>query len=53
MIGFTLLYLVLAIIEVGLMLKYIKAGAPEPSELIDDPFGEAQKDDNKQLYFTY
>jgi len=53
MIGFTLLYLVLAIIEVGLMLKYIKAGAPEPSELIDDPFAEAEKDDDKQLYFAY
>jgi cytochrome d ubiquinol oxidase subunit I len=53
MIGFTLLYAVLAIIEVGLMLKYIKAGAPEPQELVDDPFSEAKKDDDKQLYFAY
>jgi cytochrome d ubiquinol oxidase subunit I len=53
MIGFTLLYLVLAIIEVGLMIKYIKAGAPEPSELVDDPFSDAKKDDDKQLYFAY
>jgi cytochrome d ubiquinol oxidase subunit I len=53
MIGFTLLYAVLAIIEVGLMLKYIKAGAPEPDELVDDPFSDAKKDDDKQLYFAY
>jgi cytochrome d ubiquinol oxidase subunit I len=53
MIGFTLLYGVLAVIEVGLMLKYIKAGAPEPEELTSDPYGDAQKDTDKQLYFAY
>ncbi len=50
-IGFTLLYAVLAIIEVALLLKYIRAGAPEaPSE---DPYADAQKDEDKQLYFAY
>ena len=53
MIGFTLLYAVLAFIEVKLLLKYIKMGAPEPAELVQDPFGEAQKDEDKQLYFAY
>lgn len=51
MIGFTLLYAVLAVIEVALMLKYIKAGAPE--DVVEDPFAEAQKDDDQQLYFAY
>jgi cytochrome d ubiquinol oxidase subunit I len=50
MIGFTLVYLILAIIEVGLMVKYIKAGAPE--DVVHDPFEESKKDD-KQLYFAY
>ncbi len=53
MIGFTLLYAVLAILEVALMLKYIKAGAPEPQDVVTDPYGDAQKDDDKQLYFAY
>ena len=35
------------------MIKYIKLGAPEPEELVTDPYGEAQKDDDKQLYFAY
>jgi cytochrome d ubiquinol oxidase subunit I len=51
MIGFTLVYLVLAIIEVGLMVKYIKVGAPE--DVVDDPFDQAKKDEDKQLYFAY
>jgi cytochrome d ubiquinol oxidase subunit I len=51
MIGFTLLYAVLAVIEVSLLLKYIKAGAPE--DVVEDPYGDAQKDDDKQLYFAY
>ena len=51
MIGFTLLYAVLAIIEVGLLLKYVKAGAPEV--VVEDPYGDAKKDDDKQLYFAY
>ncbi len=51
MIGFTLLYAVLAVIEVALLLKYIKAGAPEV--VVEDPFSEAQQDEDKQLYFAY
>ena len=51
MIGFTLLYAVLAIIEIGLMLKYIKKGAPE--DVVDDPFTDAKGEDTKQLYFAY
>ena len=51
MIGFTLLYAVLAIVEVALLLKYIKAGAPEAP--VEDPYGDAKKDDDKQLYFAY
>jgi cytochrome d ubiquinol oxidase subunit I len=53
MIGFTLLYAVLAIIEVALMLKYIRKGAPEV--VVEDPYSESQKqkDDDKQLYFAY
>ncbi len=50
MIGFTLLYAVLAIIEVALLLKYVRAGAPEAP--VEDPYADAQKDD-KQLYFAY
>ena len=51
LIGFTLLYAVLAAIEVGLLLKYVRAGAPET--VVEDPFAEAKKDDDKQLYFAY
>ena len=51
MIGFTVLYGALAVIEVGLMLKYIKAGAPET--VVEDPYEDAKKDDDKQLYFAY
>ena len=51
MIGFTLLYLVLAIIEVKLILKAVKAGAPEDPVL--DPHGDAEKAADKQLYFAY
>ncbi len=51
LIVFTLLYAVLAVIEVGLLLKYIKAGAPEIVN--EDPYGDAQKDADKQLYFAY
>ena len=53
MIGFTLVYLLLAIVEVKLILKYIRIGAPEPDELVQDPYAEAQKDEDKQLYFAY
>jgi cytochrome bd ubiquinol oxidase subunit I len=52
--GFTILYGVLAVIEVKLLLKYIKAGAPEPEELSSDPYGDASKADaDSQLYFAY
>ena len=51
LIGFTLLYGILAVIEVGLLLKYVRAGAPET--VVEDPFAEAKKDDDKQLYFAY
>ena len=51
MIGFTLLYAVLAVIEVALLLKTIKKGAPEA--VVEDPYAEAKKDDDKQLYFAY
>jgi len=58
MIGFTLVYLVLAIIEVKLLLHYIAKGAPEPEELNSDPYADAveaakAEDDDKQLYFAY
>jgi len=51
MIGFTLVYAVLAIIEVALLVKYIRIGAPEAP--VEDPYAEAKKDDEKQLYFAY
>ena len=53
LIGFTLIYAVLAVIEVALLLKYIKQGAPE--QVVADPYEEAAKqaDEDKQLYFAY
>ena len=51
LIGFTLVYAILAVIEVGLLLKYIKAGPPE--DVVADPYEESQKSDDKQLYFAY
>lgn len=51
MIGFTLVYAILAIIEVKLLLKYIRAGAPE--QITADPYGDAQADADKPLYFAY
>ncbi|MFA7322744.1 MAG: cytochrome ubiquinol oxidase subunit I [Candidatus Nanopelagicales bacterium] len=50
-IGFTVVYAVLAIFEVRLMLKAIKAGPPEISS--EDPFGDAKDSSDKQLYFAY
>ncbi len=50
-IGFTLLYAVLAVIEVTLLLKYIRAGAPEVVN--EDPHADAEADRDKQLYFAY
>jgi cytochrome d ubiquinol oxidase subunit I len=49
LIGFTLVYGILAIIEVKLILKYIRAGAPET--VVEDPFKDAQSND--KLYFAY
>lgn len=53
LIGFTLIYAILAVIEVALLLKYIKQGAPE--HVVADPYEEAAKqaDEEKQLYFAY
>ena len=53
LIGFTLVYAILAVIEVALLLKYIKQGAPE--HVVTDPYEEAAKqaDEDKQLYFAY
>ncbi len=48
-IGFTLIYAILAIIEVALLLKYIKAGAPE--DVDTDP--HAKSESEKQMYFAY
>ena len=50
LIGFTVVYGVLAVIEVALMLKYIKQGAPE--QVVADPY-DAEADADKQLYFAY
>lgn len=55
MIGFTLIYLILAIIEVRLLLTYIRRGAPEA--VAADPYADAvaaeKADADKQLYFAY
>jgi cytochrome d ubiquinol oxidase subunit I len=51
MIGFTVVYAILAIIEVALLLKFIKKGAPEV--VVEDPYEDAKNGDNKQLYFAY
>ncbi|HBJ72231.1 MAG TPA: cytochrome ubiquinol oxidase subunit I [Actinobacteria bacterium] len=50
-IGFFVLYSVLAFVEVRLMLKAINAGPP--GEVNEDPFGDSQQDSDKQLYFAY
>jgi cytochrome d ubiquinol oxidase subunit I len=49
LIGFTLVYGILAIIEVKLILKYIRAGAPET--VVEDPYEDSQSND--KLYFAY
>ena len=50
LIGFTVVYAVLAVIEVALLLRTIKAGAPE--EVVEDPHADADQP-GKQLYFAY
>ncbi|MCH9831393.1 MAG: cytochrome ubiquinol oxidase subunit I, partial [Actinomycetia bacterium] len=49
LIGFTLVYGILAVIEIKLLLKYIKAGAPET--VVEDPYEDAASND--KLYFAY
>jgi cytochrome d ubiquinol oxidase subunit I len=55
MLGFTLVYLILAIIEVKLLLMYIRRGAPE--DVVTDPYADAvaaeKSDADKELYFAY
>ncbi|MCL1906573.1 MAG: cytochrome ubiquinol oxidase subunit I [Propionibacteriaceae bacterium] len=46
LIGFTVLYGVLAVVEVGLLLKYIKMGLPEAEEI-------TIKNDDDELSFAY
>ena len=57
MVLFTLVYLVLAIIEVKLLLTYIRRGAPEEKELVPDPYRDAveaeESDSEKPMYFAY
>ena len=50
MITFTLLYGALAVVEVGLLVKYIKQGPPE--DVVEEPFDENAPSDNT-LYFAY
>jgi cytochrome bd ubiquinol oxidase subunit I len=53
LIAFTLLYAILAVVEVGLLLHYAKAGAPEVS-LTPTPADDTGSDDaDKPLAFAY
>ncbi len=49
--GFLALYIALAIVEVRLLLKAIKAGPP--AAVAEDPYGDSKEDSDKQLYFAY
>lgn len=51
MIGFTLVYAALAVVEVLLLLRYIKAGAPE--SVTEDPYSDSESDKTSKLYFAY
>jgi len=55
MIGFTLIYLILAVIEVKLLLTFIRRGAPE--DVVADPYAaaaaEGKSEADKELYFAY
>lgn len=55
MLGFTLVYAVLALIEVRLLLTYIRRGAPE--DIAADPYAQAvdaeKSDLDAELYFAY
>ena len=52
MVVFTLLYGVLAVVEVALMVKFIKAGPPEiTSDEADQAYDD--RDSDKPLTFAY
>lgn len=56
MIGFTALYAVLAVIEVKLLLKYVKAGPPELTEADLNPptrIGGHDEDADRPMAFSY
>jgi cytochrome d ubiquinol oxidase subunit I len=50
MIAFTLLYGALAIIEVGLIVKYAKQGPPE--DVVEEPY-DSDAPSDQTLYFAY
>jgi cytochrome d ubiquinol oxidase subunit I len=50
MIAFTLLYGALAVVEVGLILKYAKAGPPE--DVVEEPY-DSDAPSDQTLYFAY
>ena len=51
LVGFTVIYAILAIIEVGLLLRYIRLGAPE--EITTEPFHKDDQHKDSELYFAY
>ena len=51
LIGFTLVYAVLAVIEVALLLRAIRKGPEEITA--SDPYSDAKQDSDKELYFAY
>ncbi|MFM8894934.1 MAG: cytochrome ubiquinol oxidase subunit I, partial [Actinomycetales bacterium] len=52
LIGFTLVYAALAVVEVALLLRYIKQGAPE--QVSTDPYDRnSSADPDKRLEFAY
>lgn len=56
MIGFTLLYAILAVIEVKLLVKYVKAGPPELTEDDLNPptkIGGDEKNPDRPMAFSY
>ncbi len=55
LVGFTLIYLVLAIIEVKLLLTFIRRGAPEDAAAVPytDEVEDSKKSDDNELYFAY
>lgn len=56
MIAFTLLYAALAVIEVRLLVKYVKAGPPELTAADLDPptrIGGHDRDADRPMAFSY